>query len=117
MPGTEPATVDDLAGHLHAITGGVAALQASADAEALAASSAQLALVAARADLDAVLPGLPPAGPPATGDAQALAAQLRELGHAFATWAQSASGDEAVAATQAALHVDEAARRLAAILR
>lgn len=118
MPNAEPAaTLDDLAGRLHALTGGVAILQTSTDVDAIATSSTQLALIAARADLDTVLPGLPQPEPPAVGDAQALAAQLRDLGSTLADWAQSCSGDEALAAAQAALHVDEAARRLAAILR
>lgn len=118
MPDPEPvADLDELAGQLHALTGGIAALKTSTGIDDIATSSTQLALIAARANLDTVLPGLPPPEPPTSGDAQALVAQLRDLSRALAQWAQSASGDEALAAAQAALNVDEAARRLGAILR
>lgn len=114
MPDTEPfADLERLAGQLHALTGSVASLQTSTDIDAFAASSAQLALLAARADLDAVLPGLPSPQPPAVADARALAARLRELGHALAGRSRNTSGDEAIACAEAAIHVDEAARRLA----
>lgn len=115
MSNAEPATsLEELAGELHALTGGIARLRTTTDVEAIAASAAQLALVAARADLDTVLPGLPPPEPPAIGNRQVLAARLYDLGGALAAWSQSAHGDEALATAQAALHVDEAARRLTA---
>lgn len=112
---THPATsagLDDFAGDLHALTAAVARLRPQDAAGDVAVSGCHLALLAARADLDDVLPGLPPPVPAATGGPNQMAARLRTLGGHLSAWSRANTGEPALATARASLKVDEAADNL-----
>lgn len=110
-------SLDDLAGELYALTCAMGALSPNGRLDQVTITSCHLDLLAARGDLEDALTALPPPSPPGTCDAHTLAARLRGFGGVLATWSRANSGHHALAAARAAVHVDDAARQLAAALR
>jgi hypothetical protein len=113
---TTPAPDDlvEIATALENAGADLAALRMSSE-DAVAATSAYAALLAARADVNACLAGPPPppvGGSDEIGDAQ-FVERLSHLHDALARYARTHNGPPALACARAALYVDDARAHLA----
>lgn len=104
----------DIATALESVGADLASLRMASE-DAVAATNAYAALLAARADVDACLAGPPP--PPSDGpgeiDDVELVERLSRIYDALSRNARTRSGSPALACARAALYVDDARAHLA----
>jgi len=103
-------TVADLAAALEAVGADLADLQTRVDGDPFATTHAYAAILAARADLNQCLDGLPVVTDPerAPVDITALTARLDRLITTIGQYARESNGTVGLACARAALHVDDA---------